>query len=128
MRYLLDTHALVWWLFSPWLLSNSARKAIDNPDNMIMVSAISGYEVANKNRLGKWEEVASLASAFEERVATEAFMLLAVSGRHASVAGLLQGAPRDPFDRLIAAQAIIEGVPVWTVDPALKALGAEAIW
>ena len=128
MRYLLDTHALVWWLFSPRLLSDTAREAIGDPDNEIMVSAISGYELGNKNRLGKWEEVASLANAFEERITAEAFTLIALSGRHASVAGLLTGTPRNPFDRMIAAQAIMEGMPVLTVDPAFKVLGADTIW
>lgn len=128
MRYLLDTHALVWWLFSPALLSGTAHEAIGDPQNEILVSAISAYEVANKNRIGKWEEVAALAGAFEELVAAEAFTMVAVSGRHASVAGLLRGEPRDPFDRLIAAQAIVEGVPVLTVDPAFQALGAEVAW
>ena len=128
VRYLLDTHALVWWLYNPARLSAAANAAMSEPENEIVASAISAYEIANKNRLGKWSEIAPLAAAFEEIVRAEGFGLLHVTGRHAALAGQLPGEPRDPFDRLIAAQARIDGIPVVTVDPALAALGAEVVW
>ena len=128
MRYLLDTHALVWWLYDSPRLSALARTIISNPDNEIAASAISAYEIANKYRLGKWNEMAPLATAFDEIVRAAGFALLPVNGRHAALAAQLPGAPRDPFDRLIAAQSRIEAVPVLTMDEAIRALGAEAVW
>jgi PIN domain nuclease of toxin-antitoxin system len=128
VRYLLDTHALVWWLYNPARLSTFANAAVSEPENEIFASAISAYELANKYRLGKWSEIAPLAAAFEEIVRAEGFGLLHVTGRHAALAGQLPGEPCDPFDRLIAAQARIERMQVLTINEALRALGAEIVW
>jgi len=124
----LHTHALVWRLYDSPRLSASTRTAISDPGDEIAASAISAYEIANKNRLGKWNEMAALATAFDEIVRAEGFALLSVNCRHAALAGQLPGEPHDPFDRLIAAQSRIEGLPVLSMDDALRALGAYTVW
>lgn len=128
MRYLLDTHTLFWWLYKPHRLSETARATIADPESDVLASAISAYEMSNKYRLGKWDEVTALTAAFEEIMLTEGFVTIPVTGRHASLAGLLEGRSRDPFDRMIAAQAIIKRVPVLSVDSSFKTLGAEVVW
>ncbi len=128
MKYLLDTHALVWWLYDVPRLSPTASRILKDTENQILVSAVSAYEVANKFRIGKWAEIAALAISFDEIIGSQGFTVLPVSSPHASQAGLLNSGHRDPFDRLIAAQAISQRVPVLSVDAAIKALGAERVW
>ena len=128
MRALLDTHALAWWVLDDSRLSVAARDIIGNPSNTILVSVVSAFEMATKHRLGKWPDVGVFVAEFEPALAAEGFSVVDVTADHAVLAGRLAGEPRDPFDRLIAAQAIVEGVPILTADPALAALGAQAAW
>jgi PIN domain nuclease of toxin-antitoxin system len=128
MRCLLDTHALVWWLFDPPRLSRRAHDAIADPENVILVSAVSAFEVTNKYRIGKWEGIAPLALAFDKIIADLDFDIISIEARHASFAGLLAGEHRDPFDRLLAAQSQMEDVPIITVDEQIRTLGIETVW
>jgi PIN domain nuclease of toxin-antitoxin system len=119
---------LVWWLYDTPRLSSHVRNTITDPDNAILTSAVSAFEIANKHRLGKWDEIASLAVAFEEIVTSQGFTIIPIDARHASRAGLLPGDHRDPFDRFLAAQSQLENVPIITFDASIQTLGIDAIW
>lgn len=128
MNLLLDTHALAWWVLDDARLSVTARNLVADPANRIVVSVVSAFEMATKHRLGKWPDVGAFVAEFGTAVTAEGFNLLEVTAGHAVLAGGLAGEPRDPFDRLIAAQAMAEKMPVLTVDPALAMLGAQVLW
>jgi len=128
MRLLLDTHALAWWLLDDPRLPTHTRELIANPENEIVVSAVSAFEAATKFRIGRWNDIGPLAMAFEEIVAKQDFSILPISAHHASRAGLLPGSHRDPFDRLLAAQTEIEGSYLVTNDPRFADLGVRVIW
>lgn len=128
MKYLLDTHALAWWLINDARLSRRAFAAISDPNNEIIASAVTAWEAANKFRLGKWPDARPLAMDFETTVKAERFSILDISFRHASIGGLLEGDHRDPFDRLLAAQAIVEQVPIISGDRAFGYFGVQSIW
>ena len=109
-------------------LSPAAARVLKDAENQILVSVVSAYEVANKFRIGKWAEIAALAISFDEIIGSQGFTIMPVSSSNASQAGLLNSGHLDPFDRLIAAQAIAAGVPVISVDVAIEALGAQRFW
>lgn len=128
MRALLDTHALFWWVYFPERLPPKVRDMISDPDTEVFVSAVSAYEMSLKHHRGRWPEVAKLVSGFEEVIAAEGFELLPLTGRHAIRAGAYGREHRDPFDRMLAAQAVEEGLAVVTGDSALEQMGAEMVW
>lgn len=128
MRILLDSHALVWLLDGDRRLSTKARAAIEDDNATVCISAVTGWEISNKVRLGKWPEAAWLATSFATVIAELGFEVLSVTLRHALTAGLMPGDHRDPFDRMLAAQASIEGIPLVTADRAFKAFGTEVLW
>ena len=128
MNLLLDTHALAWWVLDDTRLSATARNILGDPSNRVMASVVSAFEMATKHRLGKWPDIGDFVAEFEPAVAAEGFGILDVAADHAVLAGSLPGAPRDPFDRLIAAQAIVGQMPVVTADAALAMLGARTLW
>jgi PIN domain nuclease of toxin-antitoxin system len=125
---LLDTHTVLWWWSEPQRLSPRALALITDPENRCLVSAASAWETATKVRIGKFPGGERTVEEWEERLATDNFTELPVSTRHAIKAGSLPGPHRDPFDRMIAAQSILEGLPVVSSDAALSALGAERVW
>lgn len=108
MRLLLDTHALLWWLLDDPALGRAADASIRAAETDVFVSAVSAMEIMTKFRLGKLPEAASLAQDFEGVVAKEGFQQLALTVRHGAVAGALAIAHKDPFDRLLIAQAQVE--------------------
>lgn len=126
--FLFDTHALIWWWNDNPLLPQTVRRALSNPANAFFVSAASAWEVATKVRLGKWQEAEEAAELFEALCERNGFELLPVSVAHGLLAGSLPGEHRDPFDRMIAAQAIHDGLVVITRDPSLAALGCATFW
>ena len=128
MRALLDTHALLWWLSDDPALSKPARKLIAETNNTVIVSAASAWEVATKVRLGKLATAAELAADFVGIVAREGFELLPIAPDHAIRAGLLPGPHKDPFDRMLIAQAQAEGVPVVTNERVFDTYGIRRIW
>ena len=128
MRYLLDTHALAWWLLDDVKLKSSAHEAIADPQNEIIVSAASAFEVATKLRLGKWPEMEALARNFETLVIAERFSLLPVTPAHALLAGTMAGEHKDPFDRILAAQAKLERLTIVSADGALDVFGVARLW
>ncbi len=112
MQSLLDTHALLWWLSDDPALTKVARKTIAETRNVIFVSAASAWEIATKVRLGKLPTAADLAADFAGHLQREGFQILAISGDHAIRAGLLPGPHKDPFDRMLIAQAQAESMPI----------------
>lgn len=104
------------------------RELIVDPANAKLVSAVSAVEIATKFRLGKLPEGAMLAKDFEAITASQGFIELALTGRHGRLAGNLPGAHKDPFDRMLAAQAILEGLTLVSSDAALDQFGVQRIW
>jgi len=128
MKILFDSHSLVWFLDGDERLSGRARAAIEQDDATLYVSAVSAWEIANKVRLGKWPEAASLVETFAQTMDRYALEPLPVTMAHAHLAGSMAGHHRDPFDRMLAAQAQIENVPLVTADPVFRAFGTRVLW
>lgn len=126
--FLLDTVALVtWWGDSP-RLGRQARMTLESSGEALFVSPVSVWEIANKNRLGKLPEFDGFGDWWMELVRRDAFTLLPVTGDHAIRAGYLPGQHRDPFDRLIAAQGLVERLVVMTNDEEIAAFGCKVLW
>jgi PIN domain nuclease of toxin-antitoxin system len=128
MRYLLDTHALLWWLFDDPKLSQRAREIIAKPEHEILVSAASAWEIATKHRLGKLPEAGDIVDQLPTYIQKARFTTLDVVVEHALLAGRLPGPHRDPFDRMLIAQARILNVPVVTTDPVFGNYGVVGVW
>ncbi|WP_216904589.1 type II toxin-antitoxin system VapC family toxin [Synechococcus sp. CCY 9618] len=125
---LLDTHALLWWLVEPERLSSPAQKAIGNPAAAVFVSAASGWEIATKARLGKLPGAEGLLEDLPSLLQQQGFQPLAVLLHHGVRAGSYQQTHRDPFDRLLAAQAELEGLQLVSIDPALASFPCRLLW
>jgi PIN domain nuclease of toxin-antitoxin system len=111
VRMLLDTHALLWWLSDDPALSPRARKAMATASNVVLVSAASAWEIATKARLGRLPGAEELAADFRGIIGREGFTTLDVTVDHGIRAGLLPGPHKDPFDRMLIAQAQAENLP-----------------
>lgn len=128
MRFLLDTHTLIWWMTNDPHLSKSVRNLIGQQDNVALVSAASAWEIATKVRLGRLPAAADLVQHFEIDLAHERIEILSVSAHHGIRAGLLPGPHRDPFDRMLIAQALAEDIPLISNDRALDGYGVTRLW
>lgn len=128
-RVLLDTHALVWALTEPARLSNNARAVIASSGTALFVSAASAWEIATKHRLGKFPEADALILGYGEHLRRLGAAALPVTSRHALAAGSLTWSHRDPFDRMLAAQSVLESLPLITVDAAFDdCVGVRVVW
>ena len=128
MRLLLDTHALIWWLAGDRTLPDRAIKAIDDAANEVIVSAVSAFEVSTKYRLGKLPEAADLAQDFEAARERQGFKPLCISIVHAARAGALAGIHKDPFDRLLVAQALTENLILVSNEVLFDQFGVSRLW
>ncbi len=128
VRLLLDTGALLWWWSDPDRLSARVVSLLRDPANTVSVSATSAWEIATKHRIGKFPDGGRIVQQWNERITADRFAELPILCRHALRAGSLPGDHRDLFDRMIAAQSILEEVPVVSADEQISALGAERIW
>ena len=128
MRLLLDTHALLWWLAGNTALPKTARLAIDAEDAEVLVSAASAMEVTTKFRLGKLPEAADLAPDFMGTVTRHGFQMLSVTVEHAALAGALAIPHKDPFDRLLIAQAQIEQLLFVSNEALFDGFGVRRLW
>ncbi len=124
---LLDTHIFLWWLFDDPRLSQGIRERIANIENDIYVSAASVWEIATKFRLGKLPEAKSVARNVPAWIEKAGFKALSISPDHAQRSGSWDVPHRDPFDRMLAAQARMEKMPLVSVDAALKQFGIEVV-
>jgi PIN domain nuclease of toxin-antitoxin system len=128
MRLLLDTHTLLWWLSENASLPVSARKIIANKNNDVLVSAASAWEIATKVRLGKLPVAIDLAHDFSAYRERERFDTLGVSVEHGIRAGLLPGPHKDPFDRMLIAQALAENLAIVSNDVVFDGYGVKRAW
>jgi PIN domain nuclease of toxin-antitoxin system len=127
-KLLLDTHALLWWLAEPDRLSPAANAAMADPGNRVHGSAASGWEIATKVRLGKLPAVSELLDDLPQLLAAQGFELLPIRLAHGLHAGSYPMVHRDPFDRLLAAQAELDGLTLVSLDPALQAFPCSLLW
>lgn len=126
MTLLLDTSALIWFLAGDPTLSRKARAAIEAEDAVVFVSSVSGYEIELKRRIGK--VMPALPADLGPPLRAVGFRLLPISFEHACAAGQLSIAHKDPWDRLLIAQAQLEGLPIATPDPVFAAFGCKVVW
>jgi PIN domain nuclease of toxin-antitoxin system len=128
MKVLLDTHTLLWATLSKAKLNSRTAALIADTSNEIFVSAASAWEIATKVRLGKLNEAIHLERQFLAKMDEAGYTLLSITTAHALRAGRLPGDHRDPFDRMIAAQALAEDIPILSIDPKLDSFGISRIW
>ncbi len=128
MRLLLDTHALIWWLAGDARLPTSAADAIDQCRPDVFVSAASAWEIATKVRIGKLPGAAAIAPDISGAITREGFQPLAVTVEHGQRAGALPGPLRDPFDRMLIAQAMQENLHLVSIERAFDAYGVLRLW
>lgn len=128
MRLLLDTHVFVWAVADPGRLSKAAADAIRLPGNDLFLSSAVAWELATKYRIGKFPEAKAIIDDFESLAVDLVARHLPVTHDHALRAGLMTVEHRDPFDRVLAAQAEIEGLHLITRDPVFGAFGLDLVW
>lgn len=128
MRALFDTHTLLWWILEDPALTQTARAAIGDTSNTMVVSAASAWEIAIKFQLGKLPGVADFISNFSSEMENEGFELLPISAEHGIRAGLLPGPHKDPFDRMLIAQSQAENTPIISNDAVFDSYGVRRLW
>ena len=128
VKFLLDTCTLLWWWSEPEKLSSKVMALLRDPRNLVYVSAASAWEVATKTRIGKMPDGSRMLNEWSHRLGVDGFKDLPITSAHAARAGMLPGEHRDPFDRMLAAQGLLEDLPVLTCDPQIAGLGAETRW
>ncbi len=128
MKLLLDTHAFLWRLIDSPELSETANLLIDDPDNEVFVSAASAWEMATKYRLGKFPQARQAVEGFAMSVEVIRAVEVAMTAQHALLAGGFEMVHGDPFDRMLAAQAVLEGAALITRDSALTEFPVEIRW
>lgn len=122
---LLDTHIFLWWLFDDPKLPIGIKGFLKDRNNAVFVSAASVWEIATKFRLGKLPDAAEVARNVPEWIVRAGFESIPVTAEHAQLAGSWDLSHRDPFDRMLAAQAKLEKIPLATVDVLLKDFPVE---
>ncbi len=128
MNLLLDTHTLLWWLYDDPKLSGKARTAIGKAEQRIFVSSASAWEITTKVRIGKLPQVGDVAEKLPAYMRRDRFEALPISIEHALAAGALPGPHKDPFDRMLIAQARLEKLRVVTLDPVFKQYAVTVLW
>ncbi len=125
MSLLLDTHVFLWWIGAPARLSHEVRAAIADPGTLVHVSAASAWEISIKRALGR---IDLRDEEFSYGMRESGFAELTVTAEHGLAAGALLLHHRDPFDRMLVAQATSEGMRLVTRDRAIAAYGVETLW
>ena len=128
MRLLLDTHAFLWWLAGSDRLPLIARRAIGDESNDKLISAASAWEIATKYRLGKLPSAEAVAVDIPGAIAGEGFEELAVTVEDGGCAGALPGLHRDPFDRMLIAQALAHGLVLISRESLFERYGVRRLW
>ncbi len=128
MRLLVDTHVLAWFVGGSDLLPLSMRQSLASGVNVVFVSPVSAYEISLKFKRGFWPEVSVLAADFERVCDAAGFIPLPIEARHAREAGALPLMHRDPFDRILAAQSMVEQMPIVSLDGKLDAFPITRVW
>lgn len=128
MRLLLDTHTFLWFLLDDPRLSTTGRDLIDDPANDVEVSPATYWEIAIKISIGKYELPEPYDIFIQREIATNDFRILPIEPMHTAVLITLPYHHRDPFDRLLIAQAIVEALPILSVDAAFDAYPVTRLW
>ncbi|MCL1694120.1 MAG: type II toxin-antitoxin system VapC family toxin [Actinomycetia bacterium] len=128
MKVLIDTHVLLWALMEPERLSSVATDLISDPSTTLVTSSASAWEISTKHRLGRFDGAHSIVHGYYAHLERLGIEELPIRADHAILAGSLDGKHRDPFDRMLAAQALIETIPIVTGDDAISDLGAPTLW
>ena len=128
MRLLLDTHAFIWWFAGSEQLPLSARRLIEGDDNDVLISAAAAWEIETKHRKGKLPEAESLVRDMTGAIAGQDFEELAVTVDDAARAGALPGPLRDPFDRMLIAQALSRNLVLISNESLFDRYGVRRLW
>lgn len=128
MRYLLDTHTFLWCTGEPGRLPARVRALVEDPDNEIVFSCVSAWEIAIKVPLGRLQVPGNVLEVIPRRLLDYGFVALSIELQHVLAVARLPLLHRDPFDRLLVCQAQIENLPILSTDGALAQYGVEVIW
>lgn len=128
MRALLDTHALLWWIYGDRRLSRRARSVLERQGNEIYVSAATAWEIATKARVGRLPFAADVAADVFGAILGQGFHSLDITTVHAQRAGWLPGHHADPWDRMLIAQAQAEGLAVVSNETLFDEYGITRVW
>ena len=128
MHLLLDTHSFIWWLAGDPALSTEAQRAIADQSHTVFFSAASAWEIATKHRLGKLARAAILARDIAGAAQSQGFDELPIRLRHAQAAGELRAAHKDPFDRMLIAQAMLENLCLVSNENLFDDFGIQRLW
>ena len=128
MRYLLDTHAFIWFITAVPRLSATARRIVYDPANAIYVSIATPWEIAIKVGVGKLALKEPFAKSIPREISQNKFHILPITLDHVTIVATLPHHHRDPFDRLLIAQAMAEGMPILSADGAFDAYGIPRLW
>ena len=128
MRLLIDTHVLIWWVNDLSKLPQHIQDILVDSGNEVFVSPVVPWEIAMKVHARKLSFDTQFLADFDNRIRALAFTPLPLTSAHAVAAGQLTGRHKDPFDRMLVAQAHVEQLALVTRDPALAGLGAQVIW
>jgi PIN domain nuclease of toxin-antitoxin system len=128
VKFLLDTHTLLWWLYDDRRLSRRVRGIVGDSVNEILVSGASAWEISTKYRLGKLPSATELVRDIDGWVRRAGFRELPVTIAHGQRAGSWPQAHRDPFDRMLAAQCAVEEIPLVSKDPEFGDFGIRLVW
>lgn len=128
MAYLLDTHTFLWFITDDTALSLSAKMLIENPEHTVYLSIASIWEMAIKISLGKLEMPAPFDEFINAQTYKNSISLLGITTRHLGIVASLPFHHRDPFDRLIAAQSLVEQIPIIGIDLIFDAYGVKRYW
>lgn len=128
MKVLLDTHAFLWAVMEPSKLSPRIRRLLEDPETGVVISVASAWEIATKFRLGRLPGAADVVADYDAAIRGLRAQVLPIENGHALAAGGFPQVHRDPFDRLIVAQAAIEGIVLVSKDRVLRQFGVEVLW
>lgn len=128
MRILLDTHAFLWWITDDDRLSAVASGSIGASDNQVFLSAASAWEIMTKSRIGRLPLPEPVDGFIARHLEENAFQPLPITMRHTFELGTLPDLHRDPFDRILVAQALVEKIPLVTGDQAVRSYPITTIW
>ena len=128
MRLLLDTHTFLWWISDDPQLSAAARQLIGYTDDILYLSAASGWEVAIKVRLGKLKLPREIKGYIPAQIAVKGIQLLPIEMSHALHVSTLPDYHRDPFDRILVAQSQLDQLPIMTIDPLIAQYPVATLW
>lgn len=128
MKFLLDTHTLLWAIRSPGEIANRARAILTEPSSELLISIVIPWEIAIKSGIGKLKNTSKLLDDFDDQVAAGGFRILETSTRHVVRSGTLPLHHKDPFDRLLIAQALDLNIPILSGDDIFDRYGVQRVW